>query len=253
MNQIQYDATHTAAKVVDVDAIVVNELKPKAATPQPGKSWDVDVDAIVVNELKPKAATPQPGKSWEGYLEKAIADEPGKSWEGYLEKAIADEQWMEVLAMNSGISKLFVKHRQLVIDTFRQHVVLQGNDTSLQAVCETPAACYRHLQAACGVAGQRHFATLGERSEGLHGQLHAAGYAHTETHGRAAATARQAGGKKFALPLRNRRSRNGRAKLLREYHSSRGTAATAQRCRVEPPNCAMDLEAAQNATGIRGK
>ena len=62
-----------------------------------------------------------------------------KSWKTYLDIATGDEAWMAILAMNSGISKLFVKHRQAVIEAFRQHIQLQGKGSSLQSVAHVQA------------------------------------------------------------------------------------------------------------------
>ena len=62
-----------------------------------------------------------------------------KSWETYLDIATRDEHWMSILAMKSGISKLFVKHRTAVIESFRQHVQLQGSGSSQQSVADIQA------------------------------------------------------------------------------------------------------------------
>lgn len=56
-----------------------------------------------------------------------------KSWEKHLDIAVNDEMWMELLAMNSGISRLFVKHRESVIEGFRRHVNLQGKGYTLHS------------------------------------------------------------------------------------------------------------------------
>ena len=62
-----------------------------------------------------------------------------KSWETYLDLATGDEEWMALLAMNSGISKLFVKHQAAIIDAFRKHVQLLGNESSQQSVADVKA------------------------------------------------------------------------------------------------------------------
>jgi len=62
-----------------------------------------------------------------------------KTWEECLEHATKDEIWVEQLAMSSGISKLFMKHRELVIELFRQHVLLQGGRPNIHTVQEIKA------------------------------------------------------------------------------------------------------------------
>jgi len=62
-----------------------------------------------------------------------------KTWEECLEQAIKDEIWVEQLAMSSGMSKLFVKHRELVIELFRQHVLLQGGRPNIRTEQEIKA------------------------------------------------------------------------------------------------------------------
>ena len=62
-----------------------------------------------------------------------------KTWEECLEQAIKDDIWIEQLAMSSGMSKLFMKHRELVIELFRQHVLLQGGRPNIHTVQEIKA------------------------------------------------------------------------------------------------------------------
>lgn len=115
--------TAAAAKSVDADVVVVNGVNPKAGHTSPGCG----------NSAPSSTGRPVPAT-----VEVAL-QQPEKRWEEYLQQAIADEQWMRLLAMNSGVGHLFTKHRQLAVDTFRQHVLLQGNDTALHSTEEVKA------------------------------------------------------------------------------------------------------------------
>ncbi|NDV84705.1 Lin1244/Lin1753 domain-containing protein [Bacteroides sp. 51] len=62
-----------------------------------------------------------------------------ESWETYLDLATQDKEWMTILAMNSGISKLFLKYQERIIEAFRKHVRLQGSGSSQQSVGDIKA------------------------------------------------------------------------------------------------------------------
>ena len=57
-----------------------------------------------------------------------------KTWQEYFDQAMTDEYWLESIAMNSGMSRLFVKYREEVIDRFRRHIIGQGKETNMQSV-----------------------------------------------------------------------------------------------------------------------
>jgi hypothetical protein len=57
-----------------------------------------------------------------------------KDWEECFDKAMQDESWLEIAGMNSGMGRLFLKHRRSIIESFRQHVILQGKGSRLHSV-----------------------------------------------------------------------------------------------------------------------
>jgi hypothetical protein len=64
----------------------------------------------------------------------AVAIAGFKNWEDCFAEAMKEELWLEIVAMNSGMSQLFVKHRKWVIEAFRQHIILQGKGSTLHYV-----------------------------------------------------------------------------------------------------------------------
>lgn len=56
-----------------------------------------------------------------------------KDWETYLNEAVRDESWINLLGAKSGMGKLFIDHRQAIIEDFRQHVHLHGTGTGIQS------------------------------------------------------------------------------------------------------------------------
>lgn len=87
-------------------------------------------------------------------------------WETYLDEAIQDEAWMELLAMNSGMSKMFVRNRDAAVDIFRQHVNLQGKNTQITSVGDIKAYFANFLRP--GTPTNKHLAAqLTQREEAL--------------------------------------------------------------------------------------
>ena len=116
---------------------------------------NITTTAVVVkNEAVVAAAEPE------------IKAEPQHVWEGYLHTAMKDEIWVELLAMNSGISRLFMKHRAFVTETFRQHVMLQGRGSEIFSVADIKSYFANFLRQ--GTPTQKRVAELlAEREEQL--------------------------------------------------------------------------------------
>lgn len=56
-----------------------------------------------------------------------------KTWQEYFEEAVTDEEWIALLIMNSGVSPMFVRHQELIIQAFRDYVELQGTGVNIQS------------------------------------------------------------------------------------------------------------------------
>lgn len=56
-----------------------------------------------------------------------------KTWHEYLEEAVTDQEWMALLSMSSGISPMFVRHQNFIVEAFRNHIELQGTGVNIQS------------------------------------------------------------------------------------------------------------------------
>ncbi|NDW13430.1 DUF4373 domain-containing protein [Bacteroides sp. 214] len=79
-------------------------------------------------------------------------------WEHHLNEAMNDEAWVELIAMRSGLSMRFMKHRAFVFETFRQHVKTQGSESRISSLSEAKAYIANYMRQ--GTVTQKHVAEL---------------------------------------------------------------------------------------------
>ena len=115
-----------------------NESKPKAERNQDDcktlKTND-SVDLSKVKESKVKESITSSSKEEEGDVAVPLA------WERYVDELAKEQQWIEIMAMRSGMGQVFVQRFGEVLQHFKQHVQAVGNEKDIQ----TPSDAKRYF------------------------------------------------------------------------------------------------------------
>ena len=115
-----------------------NESKPKAERNQDDcktlKTND-SVDLSKVKESKEKESITSSSKEEEGDVALPLA------WERYVDELAKEQQWIEIMAMRSGMGQVFVQRFGEVLQHFKQHVQAVGNEKDIQ----TPSDAKRYF------------------------------------------------------------------------------------------------------------
>ena len=107
-----------------------NESKPKAERNQDDcktlKTND-SVDLSKVKESKEKESITSSSKEEKGDVALPLA------WERYVDELAKEQQWIEIMAMRSGMGQVFVQRFGEVLQHFKQHVQAVGNEKDIQS------------------------------------------------------------------------------------------------------------------------
>ena len=115
-----------------------NESKPKAERNQDDCKTLKTNDSVAlskVKESKEKESITSSSKEEEGDVAVPLA------WERYVDELAKEQQWIEIMAMRSGMGQVFVQRFGEVLQHFKQHVQAVGNEKDIQ----TPSDAKRYF------------------------------------------------------------------------------------------------------------
>ena len=115
-----------------------NESKPKAERNQDDCKTLKTNDSVAlskVKESKEKESITSSSKEEEGDVALPLA------WERYVDELAKEQQWIEIMAMRSGMGQVFVQRFGEVLQHFKQHVQAVGNEKDIQ----TPSDAKRYF------------------------------------------------------------------------------------------------------------
>ena len=107
-----------------------NESKPKAERNQDDCKTLKTNDSVAlskVKESKEKESITSSSKEEEGDVAVPLA------WERYVDELAKEQQWIEIMAMRSGMGQVFVQRFGEVLQHFKQHVQAVGNEKDIQS------------------------------------------------------------------------------------------------------------------------
>ena len=114
-----------------------NESKPKAERNQDDCKTLKTNDSVVlskVKESKEKESITSASKEEEGDAVDGVASTSVTlAWERYVDQLADEQQWIEIMAMRSGLGLVFVKRFTEVLRHFKRHVQAVGNEKDIQA------------------------------------------------------------------------------------------------------------------------
>ena len=114
-----------------------NESKPKAERNQDDcktlKTND-SVDLSKVKESKEKESITSSSKEEEGDAVDGVASTSVTlAWERYVDQLADEQQWIEIMAMRSGLGLTFIKRFSEVLQHFKRHIQAVGNEKDIQS------------------------------------------------------------------------------------------------------------------------
>ena len=115
-----------------------NESKPKAERNQDDCKTLKTNDSVAlskVKESKEKESITSSSKEEEGDVAVPLA------WERYVDELAKEQQWIEIMAMRSGMGQVFVQRFGEVLQHFKRHVQAVGNEKDIQ----TPSDAKRYF------------------------------------------------------------------------------------------------------------
>ena len=84
-------------------------------------------------EVKGKETSSKEEKSG-GDVDSVVHDVPtALAWERYVDELAKEQQWIEIMAMRSGLGKVFVQRFGEVLQHFKQHIQAVGNEKDIQS------------------------------------------------------------------------------------------------------------------------
>ena len=87
---------------------------------------NVDISLSKVKESKEENTPSKSSSSTEAVAGKTVKYTP--AWEQYVDSLQQEEQWKELMAMRTGLKKDFYKFFPRIVENFKQHVRLLGNE-----------------------------------------------------------------------------------------------------------------------------
>ena len=119
-----------------------NESKPKAERNQDDCKTLKTNDSVVlskvkeskVKESKEKESITSSSKDEEGDAVDGVASTSVTlAWERYVDQLADEQQWIEIMAMRSGLGLVFVKRFTEVLQHFKRHIQAVGNEKDIQS------------------------------------------------------------------------------------------------------------------------
>ena len=119
-----------------------NESKPKAERNQDDCKTLKTNDSVVlskvkeskVKESKEKESITSSSKEEEGDAVDGVASTSVTlAWERYVDQLADEQQWIEIMAMRSGLGLTFVKRFTEVLQHFKRHIQAVGNEKDIQS------------------------------------------------------------------------------------------------------------------------
>ena len=114
-----------------------NESKPKAERNQDDCKTLKTNDSVVlskVKESKEKESITSSSKEEEGDAVDGVASTSVTlAWERYVDQLADEQQWIEIMAMRSGLGLVFVNRFPEVLRHFKRHVQAVGNEKDIQS------------------------------------------------------------------------------------------------------------------------
>ena len=112
-----------------------NESKPKAERNQDDCKTLKTNDSVVlskVKESKEKESITSSSKDEEGDAVDGVASTSVTlAWERYVDQLADEQQWIEIMAMRSGLGLTFVKRFSEVLQHFKRHIQAVGNEKDI--------------------------------------------------------------------------------------------------------------------------
>ena len=114
-----------------------NESKPKAERNQNDCKTLKTNDSVVlskVKESKVKESITSSSKEEEGdAVDGVTSTSETLAWERYVDQLADEQQWIEIMAMRSGLGLTFVKRFTEVLQHFKRHIQAVGNEKDIQS------------------------------------------------------------------------------------------------------------------------
>ena len=114
-----------------------NESKPKAERNQDDCKTLKTNDSVAlskVKESKEKESITSSSKEEEGDAVDGVASTSVTlAWERYVDQLADEQQWIEIMAMRSGLGLTFIKRFSEVLQHFKRHIQAVGNEKDIQS------------------------------------------------------------------------------------------------------------------------
>ena len=115
-----------------------NESKPKAERNQDDCKTLKTNDSVVLSKVKEskekKSKVLSSSKEEEGDAVDGVASTSVTlAWERYVDQLADEQQWIEIMAMRSGLGLVFVKRFTEVLQHFKRHIQAVGNEKDIQS------------------------------------------------------------------------------------------------------------------------
>jgi hypothetical protein len=115
-----------------------NESKPKAERNQDDCKTLKTNDSVVLSKVKEskekKSKVLSSSKEEEGDAVDGVASTSVTlAWERYVDQLADEQQWIEIMAMRSGLGLTFVKRFSEVLQHFKRHIQAVGNEKDIQS------------------------------------------------------------------------------------------------------------------------
>ena len=86
-------------------------------------------ESVVLSKVKESKEEKKKGTS---YKEKGDVAVP-LAWERYVDELTKEQQWIEIMAMRSGLKQLFVQRFGEILQHFKHHIQAVGNEKDIQS------------------------------------------------------------------------------------------------------------------------
>ena len=115
-----------------------NESKPKAERNQNDCKTLKTNDSVVLSKVKEskvkESKVLSSSKEEEGDAVDGVASTSVTlAWERYVDQLADEQQWIEIMAMRSGLGLVFVKRFTEVLQHFKRHIQAVGNEKDIQS------------------------------------------------------------------------------------------------------------------------
>ena len=108
-----------------------NEASPFQASCNP---LEINESSDKVKESKEKESITSSSKEEEGDAVDGVASTSVTlAWERYVDQLADEQQWIEIMAMRSGLGLTFVKRFSEVLQHFKRHIQAVGNEKDIQS------------------------------------------------------------------------------------------------------------------------